>query len=96
VAAVKKDPPPARPTHTFALGSNRLASPSVVLGAPDSTAGVSWLLLAVGLGLVLLVVGETTFLGFAENRVAASKPPTRSRRREPEEPLPIHHVQLKR
>jgi hypothetical protein len=50
-----------------------------------------------GLGLVVLVVGETTFLGLAESQVDPSGRRSPKNAPEPEEePLPIHHVQLKR
>jgi hypothetical protein len=69
----------------------------VVLGGHGSSTDVSWLLLAIGLGLVVLVVGETTFLGVAESQVDFSEPRSPKKAPEPEEePLPIHHVQLKR
>jgi hypothetical protein len=56
--------------------------------AQTPSSGESLLLLLVGLALVVLVVGETTFL-----RLAGRAP---DRQRPAEEPLPIHRVQLKR
>jgi hypothetical protein len=52
------------------------------------TSSESLLLLLVGLALVVLVVGETTFLRLAAR---GSQP-----RRATEEPLPIRRVQLRR
>jgi hypothetical protein len=60
----------------------------------------SALLLAAGFALLLLVIAETTFLGFAGSRlgVAPAKRPVRRpvRRGPPEEPFPIRRVQLRR
>ena len=57
--------------------------------AATQSSGTSFLLLFVGLALVLLTIGETTFLRRAAR---ASKPP----RGTDEERLAIHRVQLKR
>jgi hypothetical protein len=60
-----------------------------------SSSDSSWLL-AAGLLLVLLVLGETTFLGLAGPRLGLAVPrATRERRRPPEE-LPIRRIQLRR
>jgi hypothetical protein len=98
--APKNDPKPkpARPAtvQDAGTGERLAASPSVVLGGGGGSTSVSWLLLVIGLGLVVLVVGETTFLGLAESQVDFSEPRPPESAPEPEEPLPIHHVQLKR
>jgi hypothetical protein len=58
-----------------------------------ASSGGSALLLAAGLALLLLVIGETTFLGLASSRLGAPEP---VKRRPPEEPYPIRRVQLRR
>ena len=90
-AAKKKDPPVQLPTKRVAslasTGGQFLATSAHGLTkAPSSSE--SLLLLLVGLALVVLVVGETTFL-----RLAARGP---APQRAAEEPLPIRQVQLKR
>jgi cobalamin biosynthesis Mg chelatase CobN len=87
----KSDPAPKRPRQPVesiaAAGGEILATSAHGLTkAPSSSE--SLLLLLVGLALVVLVVGETTFL-----RLAARGP---ERQRAAEEPLPIRRVQLKR
>jgi cobalamin biosynthesis Mg chelatase CobN len=87
----KKDTPfriPPKPVASItATGGEILATSAHGLTkAPSSSE--SLLLLLVGLALVVLVVGETTFL-----RLAARGP---APRRAAEEPLPIRRVQLKR
>jgi hypothetical protein len=52
----------------------------------------SALLLAAGFALLLLVIAETTFLGFASSRLGVAP----VRRRPPEESVPIRRVQLRR
>ena len=87
----KADPPevPLRPVRSLASWAVRgefLSASARDLGS--SSSGQSLLLLLVGLGLVMLVVGETTFL-----RRAARAPRPRDAA---EEPLPIRRVQLRR
>ncbi|HSB38403.1 MAG TPA: hypothetical protein VLD13_04880 [Gaiellaceae bacterium] len=88
----KPDPPkvPLRPVESLASWAVRgeLLSSSARGLSGTSSSGQSLLLLLVGLGLVVLVVGETTFL-----RRAARAPRPRGG---PEEPLPIRRVQLRR
>jgi hypothetical protein len=85
--AHKAPEPSGRPVRTLAAGGALLIEP--VRGIAESgSSGETALLLAVGLGLVLLVIGETTFLRFAGVRPAP-------RRREEDE-LPIQRVQLRR
>jgi hypothetical protein len=52
----------------------------------------SALLLVAGFALLLLVIAETTFLGFASSRLGIAP----VRRRPPEESVPIRRVQLRR
>jgi hypothetical protein len=90
-ATKKKDPPVRLPTkrvESIASTSGRFLATSAhgLTKAPSSSE--SLLLLLVGLALVVLVVGETTFL-----RLAARGP---TPQRAAEEPLPIRQVQLKR
>ena len=87
----KKDPPvsgPTKPVESIAStgGQVLVTSAHGLTKAPSSSE--SLLLLLVGLALVVLVVGETTFL-----RLAARGP---APQRAAEEPLPIRQVQLKR
>jgi hypothetical protein len=87
----KKDPPvsgPTKPVESIASTGGQILSTSAhgLTKAPSSSETL--LLLLVGLALVVLVVGETTFL-----RLAARGP---APRRAAEEPLPIRQVQLKR
>jgi len=88
---------PATPTHrlgALASGGARLSAQSMTLVEPGRSASVSWLLLAVGLGLVVLVIGETTFLGLAESKIEVAEPPAPEPRQRAEDP-PIRRVQLK-
>ena len=57
-----------------------------------ANASRSALLLAAGFALLLLVIAETTFLGFASSRLGIAP----VRRRPPEESVPIRRVQLRR
>lgn len=87
----KKDPPvrvPREPVESIAStgGQVLVTSAHGLTKAPSSSE--SLLLLLVGLALVVLVVGETTFL-----RLAARGP---APQRAAEEPLPIRQVQLRR
>jgi hypothetical protein len=87
----KKDPPvsgPTKPVESIAStgGQVLVTSAHGLTKAPSSSE--SLLLLLVGLALVVLVVGETTFL-----RLAARGP---APQRAAEEPLPIRQVQLRR
>ena len=89
--AAKKDPPVRTPTkrvESLASSGGQILVTTAhgLTKAPSSSE--SLLLLLVGLALVVLVVGETTFL-----RLAARGP---ARQRAAEEPLPIRQVQLKR
>ena len=59
---------------------------------PVPGSGASWLLLAAGLVLVLLVIGETTFLGVARSRFGLATPREPARRRAAEDPYPIRQV----
>jgi cobalamin biosynthesis Mg chelatase CobN len=88
---VKKDPPvsgPTKPVESIASTGGQILVTSAhgLTKAPSSSE--SLLLLLVGLALVVLVVGETTFL-----RLAARGP---APQRAAEEPLPIRQVQLRR
>jgi len=83
----QQKPPKARATAKRSVGRRAAAALDKLRPLPKS--GESWFLLAVGLGLVLLVVGETTFLavvgphfGFAvrrrrPRRVPAAEPAIR-------------------
>jgi hypothetical protein len=87
----KKDPPvrlPTKPVESIAATGGQILVTSAhgLTKAPSSSE--SLLLLLVGLALVVLVVGETTFL-----RLAARRP---APQRAAEEPLPIRRVQLRR
>jgi hypothetical protein len=87
----KKDPPVSlrtKPVESIASTGGQILVTSAhgLTKAPSSSE--SLLLLLVGLALVVLVVGETTFL-----RLAARGP---APQRAAEEPLPIRQVQLKR
>jgi hypothetical protein len=87
----KKDPPvrlPTKPVESIASTGGQILATSAhgLTKAPSSSE--SLLLLLVGLALVVLVVGETTFL-----RLAARGP---APQRAAEEPLPIRQVQLRR
>lgn len=89
----KADPPPkvsSRPIRELAswlTGRNVVAKSAQGLAAPASSSE-SMLLLLIGLGLVVLVLGETTLL----RRAARPTAPQRVA----EEPLPIRRVQLRR
>ena len=52
--------------------------------------------LAAGIALLLLVIGETTFLGLASSRLGVAGARGPATRRPPEEPLPIRRVELRR
>jgi cobalamin biosynthesis Mg chelatase CobN len=87
----KKDPPvrlPTKPVESIAATGGQILATSAhgLTKAPSSSE--SLLLLLVGLALVVLVVGETTFL-----RLAARGP---APQRAADEPLPIRQVQLRR
>jgi hypothetical protein len=88
----KTDPPPkvsSRPLRELAAwtsGRELVATSARAVAAPPSSRE-SLLLLLVGLALVVLVLGETTFL----RRAARAAP-----KRTAEEPLPIRRVQLRR
>lgn len=56
----------------------------------------SALLLIAGIALLLLVIGETTFLGMASSRLGVAGPQGPVTPRAPEEPLAIRRVQLRR
>ena len=56
----------------------------------------SALLLAAGFALLLLVIAETTFLGFASSRLGVAPVKRPVKRHPPEEPFPIRRVQLRR
>ena len=56
----------------------------------------SALLLAAGFALLLLVIAETTFLGFASSRFGVAPVRRPVTRRPPEESIPIRRVQLRR
>ena len=79
---------PTPPVESIASTGGQFLATSAhgLTKAPSSSE--SLLLLLVGLALVVLVVGETTFL-----RLAARGP---APQRAAEEPLPIRQVQLKR
>ena len=78
---------PFRELAAWTSGRDLLATSAGGLAAPPSS-GESLLLLLVGLALVVLVLGETTFL----RRAARAHAPQRT----VEEPLPIRRVQLRR
>ena len=90
-ATKKKDPPvrlPTKPVESIAATGGQILATTAHGLAKTPSSGESLLLLLVGLALVVLVVGETTFL-----RLAARGP---APKRAAEEPLPIRQVQLKR
>lgn len=74
--------------ESIAAAGGEILSTSAHGLAKKPSSSESLLLLLVGLALVVLVVGETTFL-----RLAARGS---ERKRAAEEPLPIRQVQLKR
>ena len=76
----------ARPLRSLASWASRGELLATSAATPSS--GTSFLLLFVGLGLVLLTIGETTFL----RRAARASKPTRGT----DERLAIHRVQLRR
>lgn len=87
----KKDPPvrlPTKPVASIAATGGEILVTSAHGLTKTPSSSESLLLLLVGLALVVLVVGETTFL-----RLAARGP---APRRTAEEPLPIRRVQLRR
>jgi cobalamin biosynthesis Mg chelatase CobN len=89
--AAKKDPPgriPTKPVESIAATGGEILVTSAHGLTKTPSSSESLLLLLVGLALVVLVVGETTFL-----RLAARGPEPQ---RAAEEPLPIHRVQLRR
>jgi hypothetical protein len=89
----KTDPPakvssrPLRELAAWTSGRDLLATSARAVAAPPSSRE-SLLLLLVGLALVVLVLGETTFL----RRAARGAAPQRTA----EEQLPIRRVQLRR
>jgi hypothetical protein len=86
----KADPPPkvsSRPIRELASWFTHRKIVATSVAAPASSSE-SLLLLLVGLGLVVLVLGETTLL----RRAARPTAPQRAA----EEPLPIRRVQLRR
>jgi hypothetical protein len=90
---VKKDPPPAPkapslPVQSLASSGGEFLETSAVSLAKSPSDSERLLLLLVGLALVVLVLGETTFL-----RMAARAPKPHGTR---DEPLPIRRVQLRR
>ena len=90
-ATKKKDPPvrlPTPPVESIASTGGQILVTSAhgLTKAPSSSE--SLLLLLVGLALVVLVVGETTFLRLVARGPAPQRPA--------EEPLPIRQVQLRR
>jgi hypothetical protein len=87
----KKDPPagiPTKPVESIASTGGQILATSAHGLTKTPSSSESLLLLLVGLALVVLVVGETTFL-----RLAARGP---APQRAAEEPLPIRQVQLRR
>jgi hypothetical protein len=87
----KKDPParlPTKPVESIAAAGGQILVTSAHGLTKTPSSSESLLLLLVGLALVVLVVGETTFL-----RLVARRP---ARQRAAEEPLPIRRVQLRR
>jgi cobalamin biosynthesis Mg chelatase CobN len=87
----KKDPPvriPTKPVESIAATGGEILVTSAHGLTKTPSSSESLLLLLVGLALVVLVVGETTFLRLAAR---GPEPP-----RAAEEPLPIHRVQLRR
>lgn len=90
---MKKDPPPARkapslPVQSLASSGGEFLATSAVSLAKTPSDSERLLLLLVGLALVVLVLGETTFLRMA----ARAREPQRAA----EESLPIRRVQLRR
>jgi len=88
-----KAPPPAQ-DRGRPVGFQDAAGLSELRSAASSSS--STLPLAAGIALLLLVIGETTFLGLASSRLGVSGPRGPVTRRPPEEPLPIRRVQLRR
>lgn len=87
----KKDPPfrpPTKRVESIASTGGEILATSARGLTKTPTSSESLLLLLVGLALVVLVVGETTFLRLAAR---GTEP-----RRTAEEQLPIHRVQLRR
>ena len=86
-ATTRSAPPTkARPFRSLASWASR--GELLATSAATPSPGTNFLLLFVGLALVLLTLGETTFLRRAAR---ASKP-----RRPTDDPVAIHRVQLKR
>ena len=79
---------PRKPVESLAAAGGEFLKTSAHGLTKTPSSSETQLLLQVGLALVVLVVGETTFL-----RLAARRP---SQQRAAEEPLPIRRVQLKR
>ena len=89
--AAKKDPPallPTKPVESIASTGGQILATSAHGLAKAPSSGESLLLLLLGLALVVLVVGETTFLRLAARGPAPQRPA--------EERLPIRQVQLRR
>jgi cobalamin biosynthesis Mg chelatase CobN len=87
----KKDPPfriPPKPVESITAAGGEILATSAHGLTKSPSSSESLLLLLVGLALVVLVVGETTFLRLAARGSAP--------RRAAEEPLPIRRVQLRR
>jgi hypothetical protein len=59
---------------------------------PAGKAGESLFLLVVGLALVFLVIGESTFLGLARTRFALTEPRQPAGRRSVEDSFPIRRL----
>lgn len=79
---------PTKPVESIAAAGGQLLATSAHGLTKTPSSSETLLLLLVGLALVVLVVGETTFL-----RLAAREP---APERAAEEPLPIRRVQLRR
>jgi hypothetical protein len=107
VVAAQRSAAPATPLRPKPRTRAKPArDPGLPIGFQDSaglnelrsvaTSGDSALLLVAGLVLLLLVIGETTFLGLAGSRLEVARVRAPVRRPPPEEPLPIRRVQLRR
>src|SRR4051794_3686470 len=88
-----KAPPPAQ-DRGRPVGFQDAAGLSELRSAASSSN--SALPLAAGIALLLLVIGETTFLGLASSCLGVSGARGSVTRRPPEEPLSIRRVQLRR
>lgn len=85
-ASTRSAPPvDGRPLRSLTSWASR--GELVATSVATQSSGTSFLLLFVGLALVLLTIGETTFL----RRAARAKPRPRA-----DEPLAVHRVQLRR